>query len=548
MEHSLVLSIMFYICGLFYMSFGSSVMATNAKSNANRLFLLLTSSLATWSFSHSISNSASTAEASAFWRTFSVFGWGIFSSLLLHFILVLTGENRRFKTGTLALILYFPALINIILFGPIGFFFEKQYKMVQTDFGWMNVAPTYAGTIWLNLYYVIFSLASVVLLIRWWRKIEPHTPMKRQARNFVISIMFLFFIETVIEFLPDIFEKRFFPKLAVLFLLIPTIMLFVTLKKFGLLVEKGRTYSFPEIKKDLVGDRLRLFQTVTTIFILGGALSFLIGYFGRKERLENELLFAAVLILVGIFIRFVPIITRNHTVQNAIILAICTLSLLYLMATNVNTGAVTVWSIYILFLLFTVILGNKIHSYAFAILSIVIQIIFWIVRPKISVTIDENTYVARIFLIALSFVVVRYLTVEYASKIGAYRRFAREQEVLEIISSNFISVSRENAKAKIDEMLEMSVEMLEFDRAYLIEFSADYEDAKVLNMYMKDGAAESFPYRPGKQVKTATLPTVKLLLDQKQPIMCEDIESLPIDDKERDFFTSRGVASFLHYR
>ena len=545
MVHSLVLSIMFYICGIFYMSFGSSVMATNAKSNANRLFLLLTSSLATWSFSHSISTSASTAEASAFWRTFSVFGWGIFSSFLLHFILVLTEGKSRLKPSVRILILYLPALINIILFGPFGFLVEKQYKMVQTDFGWMNVASTHAGTIWLNLYYVVFSLASVVLLIRWWRKIEPHTPMKRQARNFVISIMFLFFIETVVEFLPDIFEKRFFPKLAVLFLLIPTIMLFVTLKNFGLLVERGKTYSFSEIKRNLVEDRSHLFQTITTIFMLGGALSFLIGYFGRKERLEDKLLVAAALFLIGIFVRFIPLITRKHAIQNAIILAICTISLLHFMASEASTGALTIWSVYILFLLLTVILDHKIYSYAFVILSIIIQIIFGIIHPKVAVTIDKNVYATRIFIIMLSFIAVRYLTSEYASKIKAYKRYAREQEVLEKISSNFISVNRENAKEKVDEMLEASVEILGFDRAYLIAFSADCEDASVFNTYIKDVEIELFSYHPGMQVKIETLPLAKLLMAQNQPLICEDIASLPIDEEEKYFFTSRGVASFL---
>ena len=92
MVHSLVLSIMFYICGIFYMSFGSSVMATNAKSNANRLFLLLTSSLATWSFSHSISTSASQPKP-VLLEDFLRLRLGNFQQLLLHFILVLTEEK-----------------------------------------------------------------------------------------------------------------------------------------------------------------------------------------------------------------------------------------------------------------------------------------------------------------------------------------------------------------------------------------------------------------------------------------------------------------------
>jgi hypothetical protein len=165
MKHDLLLSIIFYLCGCFYMVFGASTINNNAKSNANRLFLLLTSSLAIWSFSYSISNSAPTAEASAFWRSFSVFGWGVFNSIALHFILVLTKNESRLNKRNMYIMLYLPAFINIILFGPFGYFFEKQYIMEQTEFGWMNMAPIHIGGFWLNSYYIVFSLATIILVV-----------------------------------------------------------------------------------------------------------------------------------------------------------------------------------------------------------------------------------------------------------------------------------------------------------------------------------------------------------------------------------------------
>ncbi|NMA93121.1 MAG: hypothetical protein GX975_00500, partial [Clostridiales bacterium] len=183
MKYSLILSIILYICGCFYSIFGACTIAANVKGKVNRLFLLLTSSLAIWSFSYSISNSAPTAEASAFWRSFSVFGWGLFNNLLLHFVLVLTKVESRLNKWIMFAALYLPSVINIILFGPFGYFTDKQYVMVQTDFGWMNTAPAYAAEIWLDLHYIVFSLATVILLIHWWRKIEPNTPVKRQANR-----------------------------------------------------------------------------------------------------------------------------------------------------------------------------------------------------------------------------------------------------------------------------------------------------------------------------------------------------------------------------
>ena len=266
MKYDVILSIIFYLCGCFYMVFGAAIIATNTKNNINRLFLSLTSSLAIWSFSYSISTSAPSAEASAFWRSFSAFGWGIFSSFLLHFILVLTKKDRRFNKRRMLVVIYSPALINIILFGPFGFLVEKQYQMVQTDFGWTNMAPMHAGSIWLNSYYIIFSIASIMLLIGWWRTIDAHTPAKREAKHFIFSIMFLFLIEAVVEFLPDLLGRKQHPKFAVPFLLIPTITLFSLLRKTGLIKRRSKIYSLSATSMDPEGDRSRLFKMAAVIF------------------------------------------------------------------------------------------------------------------------------------------------------------------------------------------------------------------------------------------------------------------------------------------
>lgn len=93
MKYALIISIISYLCGSFYMIFGAVTIKNNAKSNINRLFLILASSLAIWSFAYSISTTAPTAEVSAFWRSFSVLGWGAYSSLLLHFILILVRKK-----------------------------------------------------------------------------------------------------------------------------------------------------------------------------------------------------------------------------------------------------------------------------------------------------------------------------------------------------------------------------------------------------------------------------------------------------------------------
>jgi len=543
-KYSLILSIIFYICGCFYMIFGAYIAADNVKSNVNRLFVFMTSTLAIWSFAFSLSTSAPTAEASAFWRCVSVFGWGVFYSVMFRFVLILTKVKRRLNKWVRLAVIYVPALINIILFAPFGFLGPKQFRLVQSDFGWVNTLPLNMGDIWFIVYYSVFTTGILILIIRWRIKIDPADPLKRQATYFLISAMFPLFMGVSTETIPDLLGITSRPQLTVIFMMVPVISLFSTLKKINLLVEKSREKTVSRESKELLEEeRLRLFETVATVFTIGAAITFLVRYFGINKPLTDELFLAGILLLSGIIVRIIPHITKKHAIQNALFQTVSTLSIFYFMKANTDTGALTIWSIYILFLLFTVVLDSKIHAAVFTILMVVIQIVFWILYPEVSVTIDGNEYISRVAIILLSYFAVRYLTAEYASKVEAYKRFAREQEVLEQISTNFISVNRENATEKADEMFKMSAETLGFDNAYLIGFSENYEDATVFSTYTKEFEDNLFPYYSGMKVKITDLPVAKALIAQGIPLICEDINNTFHDGcgEARNFLISRGI-------
>ncbi|MGB4138220.1 MAG: histidine kinase N-terminal 7TM domain-containing protein, partial [Saccharofermentanales bacterium] len=438
MKYSPHLSLLYYLCGFFYMGFGTYAIDTNAKSYVNRLFVLAMSSTATWAFAYSISTSAPTAEASAYWRCMSVFGWGVFYSILLHFVLILTKTEIRISKWVLHTLIYLPAVINILLFAPFGYLAEKQYHMVKSDFGWVNILPGDSWRIWIALYYLVFAAASVLLLIRWWRNLEPQDPQKRLARNFLISVLFPFILGIATDTMPDILGIKYFPKLVVVFIILPVTMLSFTLRRSGLLLERPVEVFLP-LKSDQIEntDRLRMFRTGASIFTAGSAVSFFIGYFALKGSTREEIFLAAILLLLGIFIRYIPRITKNHTAQNTLFLAVGSLSLFFIILKNVETGAVTTWSIYILFFMFTVILDSKTHLTIYAGLVVLIQIIFSVFYPTVTVTVDLNAYMIRIALVILTYVAVRRLADEYTLKLDAHKQFIKEQQVLEAISTNF---------------------------------------------------------------------------------------------------------------
>ena len=479
----------------------------------------------------------------------SVFGWGFFHTLLLHFALILT--NHRFQLNKLsrAIILYLPSVINVILFAPFGFLAEKQYEMVPSDFGWVNMLPANIGQIWINVYYITYTVITIVLLIRWWREIEPDSPLKRQITHFLISMMFPFVAGSITDILPGMLglEQRI-PALAIPFMIPSTISLFITLRRFGLLLERKMEIPLlPEVGKSTDEERMRLFETAAAIFMIGAVGSLFSGYFIARESLVDELLLTAVVFSLGIFLRFIPLITKNHTEQNTLFLIASIIGMTFFIIKDIDKGAISVWAVYTIFLLYTVVLNSDRHVLFFLWVTLIIQVALWIAYPKVHAVVDNAQYLKRIFIIILSYAAVRYLTNEYSLKERGYELFAREQEILEKISSNFISVTTENMREKVDEMLVMAAEILEYDYANLIGFSSDYESATVLNVYAQDADIESLPYQPGMTVKTPPLPMNMSLITQQQPVFCEDVEKIPTTDgeEEKNFFASRGINSYF---
>ena len=397
--------------------------------------------------------------------------------------------------------------------------------MVESDFGWVNIFPGNAVNIWLISYYLVFATASVLLLIRWWLKIDPQDSKKRIARNFLISVLVPFCLGIVTETVPELLGIKYVPKSVIIFIILPVTMLSVTLRKSGLLLERPVEISLP-LKSDQLADvdRMRMFRTVASIFTAGSSVSFFIGYFAMKRSAREEIFLALTLLSLGIFIRSIPRIANNHTHQNTLFLAAGTFSLFFLILRNVDTGAVTIWSIYILFFMFTVILDSKIHLTIYAGLVVLIQIYFSTFYPAVTVTIDINAYMTRVALVILTYFAVRRLADEYTLKLNAHKKFIKEQQMIEAISTNFITISNENAREKVDEMLKMSAEVLEFDYAFLIRFSEDYDKAYVFSTYTNNYESNSLPYHSGMQVRINDLHIAKVLIAKDTLMMCENIK------------------------
>jgi len=420
--------------------------------------------------------------------------------------------------------------------------------MIKTEFGWVNTFPTTIDSYWLFFYYFSFGIVSIILLFRWLRKIQSNVFLKKDVIKFKLSFYLTVFLGIATDVLPDILGIKMFPKIAVVILFIPTATMFLTLKGFGLFLEKEKTTpEFLTYGNLMTNDRRRLFILVGHIFITGAAISFLIGFFIMRGPLEIELLLSSGFALFGILTILIPVVTKNQANQNTIFLLIAVAGTIFYSLKCFDTGATTVWGIYVLFFLITVILGGKVQSIIFALVNIAVQVVYFIIQPEIVVAVGRTDYASRIAVIALTFAITQFLMSLQSVRMKKYEESTKEQSVLERISSNFISYSKENADEKLNEMFEMSAEILNFDYAYLLEISSDCEDIALVSKYVNPALADdSSPRYSEVEAKEAILQIVESIIADKRPVVYDDVEGISIREHEavRNYFMSRGINSF----
>ncbi len=549
MKYALILSILLYLFGCFYLVFGIYALFANIKSRVNRLFYYLTSCLAIFAFSYSLSNSAATEEASTFWRACAALGWGAYYSIFTHLLLIITNNRKLLKSRLVMFFNYAPAIINVILFSPYSPLKEPVYNMSQSRYGWINYMPSKILSIGIAVYVLSFSILGVWIIASWMKKNKHETFLKRHLIIYLISLSVPLTIAVVSIVLPNILVKHLLHKLLIVSLIVPIIVLFISLKRYGLFIERGKSlYVFQKGILDSEGSRIRLFETTAIVFVIGSALSFFTGYFAMGKDLESELFLSALVFIIGIFSRFIPTIVKDKVIQNGLYLAVCIAGMLFYMLTNAENGGLTIWSVYIIFLLYSVILDTPKHALGFTVFVVILQIVFWIISPEIIVTVNGGEYLRRIVIIALAAFSVRYLRTEFAAKESQYKRFAKEQQVLEKISTGFLSLNKENAEEKIYEMFKMSYELLDFNHAYLVDFDLDYQNVTIDYTFLNvSDERQSFPFNPGTRVAVSDFPVAKTIIEHRQPVMCDDANKIRIDmhDELRQYFKSRDITSYF---
>src|SRR6056297_1608413 len=169
----------------------------NPKSMPNRIYLLISVIFALWSFAALIRNFTSISEAVFAWRLMSAISWSIGTSAILHFCLSITKEEAypffRFKT----FLIYLPGILLLSGYFITGFVFMPTEN---------SVINFLLGIVANNLYYIIYIIASCIILYRWAQKSHDRRKKKQSQiiiLTLIISIVLIFLYGSILPMLVD---------------------------------------------------------------------------------------------------------------------------------------------------------------------------------------------------------------------------------------------------------------------------------------------------------------------------------------------------------
>ncbi|MDP4159756.1 MAG: diguanylate cyclase [Bacillota bacterium] len=256
-----------------YAYIGIYTFTQNPKSIVHKVFLLLSTSYAIWSFAYSFAYISHDKTIFSFWNKISSIGWCSFSALTLFLVLLIT-ENPILKNRA----------VKILIFLPAGIFF---YMAVFLFGEGVKTSEFIANTFYIGdfLYNFSFLLISILTLLIWGLKTNDPR-IKKQSFILVACSVIPFILNLLTQSILPSLTRIQFPLMGQLYSIIMILGTYrvITKYKFLRLPEK---YIFEEVVKEVMDMVILLDGKGKIIKISKHTLSLL--EFKEEELLNQEI-------------------------------------------------------------------------------------------------------------------------------------------------------------------------------------------------------------------------------------------------------------------
>jgi len=465
MQPSLFFSLLFFTTFTIELFIGLYVLTINPKGKLNRQFFFVVIALCLWSFGFAMGNIAPTIETCLIWRRVAAVGWTTAYSLLLHFILILTGRDSALKKWNY-FFLYLPAIVCLFVFSVNKEMAFLQYNLVQVDYGWINIAVNNVWDWFFYIYYIGYVILSIGILYHWKRGSKENR-VKKQANIMLISILLIAVLGTVTDLLLSYFVKSPLPQMAPIFNLIPVFAILYSIKKNSYMRELTKNEDNSILNER---SRSKLYTYLAILFLIGGVLSslpLLLPNLIQDPGARSSTLIASISVAsIGVLIMVFQLI-KNEKLKDILIIGVILLSIPVTTFRFFESAAITIWVFPAILMIVALAFRKKTPLVLIVVISIITQIAVWGNSPTRLVRIDDFDYIMRIGLLAMTFGIALMINIIYVRRLEDNTFQIKFQRLISEVSADLISIDPINLDEKIDDLLYKMGQFFLVDRTYI---------------------------------------------------------------------------------
>ncbi len=225
-------SLLTFLSFLTYLFLGFYLFRLDKRSMLNRTFLGICLSFAIWALSSYYIFPVGDKTNIFFWHKISAIGWCTFPAFILHFMMLLSKQNKALNKWWIYLFIYLP--------GPIFIYRVFTGILLVTDFvpqkfGMMEVHGDIS--IWYILYVQYFSLYTLlgIYLVWQWGRRSSYKREKKQSNLIVSSGLLTSALGTTTNIIFPFFGIALVPAIAPILILIWILAIVYAVAKFKLM-------------------------------------------------------------------------------------------------------------------------------------------------------------------------------------------------------------------------------------------------------------------------------------------------------------------------
>lgn len=388
-------------------------------------------------------------------------------NILFYFsgiISIMIGSYSLYRDSKSKLNRTFFALCISLFIWAIGFSMAIDAANLGICIFWRRISAFSWGAMYsIFLHYYLVFIKKDMSLKKWWLYLLIYAPT-------AITI-FIFAISNNIEL--------HIIQIAPIINLIPIITIYYSIIRYALMSPEQVNETEVILNEST---RARVYVNLSITLVAGSFVSFILQYLFYMDFIR-PLYSSAFILFMGITIYILKTIKVGNHTKDFLLILIISLIIPSVALIFIEFGSVTIWAFSFLFIIISLLFNKPIVLSSIAISILSTQVLVWILKPEVSITIDKIDHMGRIGILCIAIGLAFYVSKIYIQRLRHNADQLSLQRFVSEISSDFINVNQSNIDEKMNWVIRILGKLFSIDQINILLFDLEHYTIKYKNIW-----------------------------------------------------------------